>query len=231
MRTSIFILLICCSGCATHQYAVINSELPLTTGYNEAVLETDSLEIRYNFNGTHGPIKISLYNKLERPVYVDWKKSSVIVQGERISYWQDVTQVDLESLNSHFYWSDNLAISSGFITGSLSRAEAISFIPPKSFINTQWMGLRNNSFNLPTPTKTQRTIIREELRLYGDRYEFSKENTPLVFRSFLTLSLDESFNNPVHYDHEFWVSEVITTHAGPDVYHTRLGNQFHLKQY
>ena len=40
----------------------------------------------YNFNGINAPINITIQNKLQVPVYIDWQRSALIVNDKAISY-------------------------------------------------------------------------------------------------------------------------------------------------
>jgi len=51
------------------------------------VFENDSVRINYNFNELGGIMSFSLFNKLDKPVYLDWKNSSFIYNGEKNNYW------------------------------------------------------------------------------------------------------------------------------------------------
>jgi hypothetical protein len=65
--------------------------------------------------------------------------------------------------------------------------------------------------------------------------DFGPENSPLAFRSYITLSTAPDFSNPVVFDHKFWIDEVFET-VGPseagrhfrergDVYYTSKPNK------
>ena len=51
--------------------------------------ENDSIKIIYNFWKNKGLLSFSIYNKLNKPVYVDWKKSSYINNSIKRNYWED----------------------------------------------------------------------------------------------------------------------------------------------
>ncbi|HNC30155.1 MAG TPA: hypothetical protein PKX08_09130, partial [Cyclobacteriaceae bacterium] len=76
-------LCIVCTGCSTYQYVTVSS--PLKT-QNEFIAENDTVKISYDFSGEQGPVKISIYNKLSTPLYVDWSKSALIIGDMRKSY-------------------------------------------------------------------------------------------------------------------------------------------------
>lgn len=44
--------------------------------------------------------------------------------------------------------------------------------------------------------------------------KFAKNNSPLVFRNFLTVSLTENFNNEFYVDNEFYVTKISEMSGG-----------------
>ena len=81
---SVFFIVL--SGCSRYQYVYINSDL----AHDEKKVyyaENDSVKISYKFEGLNCPVSIGIFNKLPVPLYVDWKRSAVIVDSLLISYW------------------------------------------------------------------------------------------------------------------------------------------------
>lgn len=188
------------------------------------VYDTDSLRITYNFQGAHGVIRMNIYNKLDVPLYVDWKRSAFIKGKEKFDYWVDeayfqgvyggVTATDLRpSLNRYhqFLYSYNR----GFFEGAIRKEEQISFIPPKTEINqSRFMVAPGKGWQLPSSEGTTEEI---DVPVSGTdylkkkelvRYTFSNQNTPLSFRNFLTLSTDAQFRTEFHIDTPFYASQV-----------------------
>src|SRR4051812_46882763 len=81
------VALLLCISCSRYQYATINGSSGITTNDKlEFVAENDSLRLVYNFNGANAPINITIQNKLQKPVYIDWQRSALIVNDKAISY-------------------------------------------------------------------------------------------------------------------------------------------------
>jgi hypothetical protein len=53
---------------------------------------------------------------------------------------------------------------------------------------------------------------------YGFRYDYFIEDSPLKYRSFLTVSTHPLFSDVSTYESEFWVSEVFETTISPRKY-------------
>lgn len=53
------------------------------------VYENDTLKIIYGFWTDNGVMAFAIYNKLDKPIYIDWKNSSYIYNGVKLDYWLD----------------------------------------------------------------------------------------------------------------------------------------------
>src|SRR5437879_399347 len=96
MKNSKILLIVICStlifcSCSKFQYVTLQSSIPVQSkGF---VIENDSVKITYSFKGQNCPVQVEVYNKLEKPVYLDWKKSALIMNEERFSFWEDKTSI------------------------------------------------------------------------------------------------------------------------------------------
>lgn len=172
------------------------------------VLDNDTLTLRYNFSSERGQMSLSLVNKLDRPLYVDWKRSSFIIGQDKIDYWYDVADVNLST------WGNRYGrYTIGSTMGIIAKADLVGFIPPQTRLDKQQFVVMPNGV-LPlsgTPS------IRKESALWNpDRkkpidvavYSYPAEQSPLQFRNYLTLSTDKDFKTEFHIDTKFWASGV-----------------------
>jgi hypothetical protein len=81
LLVSCFVLL---SGCSKYQYIFIDSHLTQNEK-KEFLVENDTVSIKYSFAGVNFPITVSIFNKLQQPLYIDWGRSVVILNGKQIS--------------------------------------------------------------------------------------------------------------------------------------------------
>lgn len=191
--------------------------------------ENDSVLINYSFWYDRGIMAFSIYNKLSVPLYVDWKRSSFVSNIYKFNYWSDevitkgraLTATTSGSYGGIFRYNGPLVVSflAGSYTNSLSESvfvsktvkpERITFIPPKSIIYKSTYYLTDKDY-----TDKSGALSTTEKR--GDKpkknttilvKQFTKKNTPVVFRNFITISLSESFSNESYIDNEFYVSEI-----------------------
>ena len=164
----------------------------------EFVIRNDSFEIRYDFESEPSAIRVSIYNKLDLPLFVDWKSSAIIHNGVPHTYWTDVSYVDLQTVE---YPSTIQPITYGSASGTLYRPAHIGFIPPDSYVVKENNRLNTGFFDKNIQDAANGKVVEKNSK-------FDTGNSPLRFRSFLTLAVTEDFRSAFHADSEFWISEV-----------------------
>lgn len=183
------------------------------------VYETDSLKITYSFWANKGILSFSIYNKLDKPIFVDWKNSSFIFNDKKINYWIDEQQTSSRSYYSSYYYNGplikaGLAYSEGIQnTNSITiKPEKTTFIPPKSFYyRSQFYLMPNAYYKLDSLKSNKKIIMRNDnLKSKTVLYEenFDSDNSPLKYRNFLAFSFSENSTNYFYIDNYFYVSSI-----------------------
>jgi len=222
---SIFFL----SGCSVYQHVSLNSNMPQNDKL-EYLIENDSTTIVYSFCGQNGPIHIELSNKSDKPLYVDWRKSALITNGQSVSLWKDEAIVNASSTENKVLPENEIVSSTSSIDGSIVRKDKVSFIPPHSSISVNSYALQTKFFTNPAQKSVRAVFYTTEGQASAKKYSFSKEDSPLNFRIFLSISDDESFKHPVQFDNSFWVSDYLQTSVSPKSLSTIPGNQFYIRK-
>ena len=89
---SLFIISLSLISCNYEYVQILRTQSSGLAAKKEGwVFENDSVKISYNFNSRGGLMAFKLYNKLNRPLYLDWKNSSFIYNGEKNNYWIEET--------------------------------------------------------------------------------------------------------------------------------------------
>jgi len=182
------------------------------------VFENDSLKITYSFWKQRGLMTFAIFNKLDKPLYIDWKKSSYIDNSVKLNYWIDEEKKKtLEYYSSYYYDGpflkpgDVVSSTGGVSVSSTVKVERITFIPPNSnYYRSQFYILPNNFFKLDIKTPYKEVPRNDKPKKTTKIYEksYSKETSPLIFRNFLTLSFSENFENEFYVDNEFYISDI-----------------------
>jgi hypothetical protein len=229
LKAIISLLVIFLCSCSTYQYATLRSkETDETKGI---VIENDSVKIVYTFKGENCPIQIQVANKLSQPIFIDWKKSALVLNDERFSYWKDKAVLNATTHGYEVQWSKNISSTSSTTQGEFIRDEQVSCIPPHSFVKASPITVKDSFFKFPKEAQKEKIVlIQTDPPTRGDKYSFSKETSPLRFRSYLTLSTTENFATTFHFDDEFWVSEIIATGASTAELHNPSSTQFTLRK-
>ncbi|MBC3786121.1 hypothetical protein [Spirosoma utsteinense] len=174
------------------------------------VLDNDSLTLRYNFSSQRGQMSLSLLNKLDRPLYIDWKRSAFIVGQNKLGYWQDVAAVDLTNSAAGGRFA---LYSIGSINGTITKDEQIGFIPPRTRLEKKQFVVVPSG-NLRMTGKPD--VVQEESKRNPNQkkptlinvYTYAADQSPLRFRNYLTLSTDKDFKTEFTIDTDFWASDI-----------------------
>ncbi len=98
------------SGCSTYQYLSVDSYLDKNRE-KEFVFENDSVRINYDFSGQNFSVKYNIFNKLDKPLYIDWNNSSVqINDDDYYDAYYDQT-VNIVAPNSYLNIQSNFLIN------------------------------------------------------------------------------------------------------------------------
>jgi len=177
------------------------------------VTEDDSLLVAYWFNGENAPVFINVYNKTASPLYVDWARSSIITGDVAASYKDKIVSISDGSQPHDSYSNTTIIINDGVVTtdsyGHIS--ESVSFIPPRSRKTFTTYALSNFNYDNLGDKFFKKAKLPDKYGIPADikLLEFSENNTPLRFRSYLTFY--NQYDKPFSMEHEFYISRLIKT--------------------
>jgi hypothetical protein len=181
---------------------------------NNFIYENDSLKITYTFWANGGMMSFNIFNKMNKPLYIDWKRSSFIINSNNVYYFND--SIVSSSYNQIYYttyfnwW--NLTYQSRPTASSrvTTHQIATSFLPPQTqvvqsvpYITCSYI---KNWGDFEPLYQIRNDTHRKETKIFDKRY--SKDNSPIVFRNFLTLSDRQDFQGTFTIDNAFYVAEM-----------------------
>lgn len=216
-----------CARCSTYQYAVLDGDLNKDQSFR-FIHETDSIKVKYSFMGENGPIQIEIFNKQTQPIFVDWKKSSLIINENTVPYWKDESSINATSSGYNLNWTPTYTTNISQTNGIISRAASVDFIPPQSSITHNSIFIKHEFFLLPQPSSNNKL----KLTTNGTtvlKHTYERENSPLKFRSYITLSSEEDFSKTTVLDNQFWVTEIMQSSIEPSLFPGKI-NQFYIKK-
>ncbi len=221
------------SGCVQYQYLTLASNIP-KNNEGEFIIENDTLLVKYKFSGLGGPVQIYAYNKLNKPLYIDWNKSAIIIGDHSQSYVTGTATLK-GTYNGSTYglsnnrspYGGNYGSNYGRLSGVIQTEKDLSFIPPKTYIDERRL-LVKSEFLALDPALKHRINIPTAIGTASAKYvNFDQAASPLQFRSFLTVSANEDLSHSFHFENSFWVSKVIETITSPKEIGFQPTNQFY----
>jgi len=193
-------------------FEVNSSNTKDSEGYFQT--ENDTLRIIYNFNSEGGTMSFLILNKLNVPLYLDWRKSSFIQNNSKNNYWEDIIETKTIGSNLGFSKSQNLntnlwnlnSIGLSAFASIVTKPERITFIPPSTLIPQDKFTLYPKSyysFRGKPEIKEQIFNSKKVCKIQLENY--NTQNSPLIFRNFLTFSTTENFTSEFYIDNSFYV--------------------------
>lgn len=213
------------SSCAsTYFYSTVSTtDSNMIKMHNGSFLvDNDTVSITYSFNGYDVPIWMSIHNKMNKPLLIDWKKSFLIVEDVATSYsksggtYEGFSRSYGSAYQTRSGWT--FSESSAITQGNINMPEEVTFIPPRT--RTEYEGLRVEDINYKDML-TSADYTTMSINGKGDKpkevqgVDFSPKNSPLRFRSYLTLYAEDMPDKAFVYDQSFYISRVIKTTSNP----------------
>ena len=202
-----FVTLVTLSSCQTYQYLSLSGTNIVQDSKNQFVAENDTLLLQYNFYGHNGPVKITVYNKTTMPIYIDWKKSAIIIDDKAYSYYSPTQQLSGTTTTVGYRYGYNLNSTGGTIEATIKGQEGIDFIPPNSMKEQSTLYLISGYLkDIPEESMTTRNLWPETKGFPKMKtIDYTAENSPIHLRSYITFSTnDKEFSM----DHQFYVSQI-----------------------
>lgn len=215
------------TGCSSYYYSVLSSTDPAgeRNERRDFIQETDTVRIAYSFNGEDAPVTISIYNKLNEPLFVDWTRSALIIDDVATSYYDAKAVVEGETSTSSYStaypWGcrsgDTYTSGRGSFAGNISVPAGVSFLPPKTKVEKTPLRLADFPFDkIPKDAYRKQRFGRANGGEVTMRVkEFTEADSPLYFRSYLTLYTDPATGAGVAktlaFERSFYVSKLFKT--------------------
>jgi hypothetical protein len=207
------------SGCNKEFIQIFETDASNSTRVNDFfVFENDTVRITYNFWFTKGVMSFQVFNKLDKPIYINWKNSSFIHNGNKLNYWVDEEFTDMAAYYGGYFYKGPLlpfgmAVNEGVSVSrsTKSKPEKVTFIPPKSnYHRNQFILYPIAAFDLgKTPQQLTGPRLdnpKKETTVY--QVDFPTASSPLIFRNYLALSFSESSEDFKFVDNPFSLKSV-----------------------
>ncbi|HEY4207389.1 MAG TPA: hypothetical protein VGM31_11280 [Puia sp.] len=217
------LILLAFSSCSTtYQYVTLNSPEVPKNDKKEFSWENDTMRLTYNFHGEGGPIAMTLFNKMDKPLFVNWKKSFIIHNGQAVCLFNNRIAVngviDAYAVRGIL---PGTRVGSGNLYASFDLPEGMDMIPPASYITKSLQAqvqptlLYNDKFL--EKTQAVKTTDFTGVAYSYRRYSFDQSASPLQFKSYLTFVVGTS---PQEFaiSHSFYAQEVYLSGEVPEYF-------------
>lgn len=214
---SFLLLSLSFTSCVQYQYLTIDGENIAKNENRVFVVENDEVKLTYGFTGYRGAVNISVFNKTNEPIEINWKKSALILNDNATSYFSPSVNITGQArTDSSLFFSTN----STFQAQGMIPPE-IEFIPPNAAISRQLIQLPVYSFPYSDKDLNKRSFwAADGRRLSYKQQEFTRENSPLRFRSYVYLQ--NKSGKEISLNHWFYVSELKQTTARLETFTSQL---------
>jgi hypothetical protein len=207
------------ASCSKFQYYSVASDNTSKDQEQKFIDQNDICDIIYDFSGEKGPMRITVYNKSNRPLNIDWKRSAIIEKETSTSFFDPNVKFAGEI-------QQNNTIAQNIIA-TILPPEPVQFIPPQSTIIRQTFFINNKFLNLNKYRNTKETLKTGYGKKKMKRYKFSHGYPPIFFRIYLTFIKDD--NSSFAIEHSFYVTDIVETRATPDNFGTDEGDRFYIR--
>jgi len=177
---------------------------------NKYVYENDTIKLIYDFWAEDGVMGFEIENKLDIPIYIDWKKSSFISSKNKFDYYLDRETTNSKSISAYRPFLFHTTIGNSEGTSVSIKEERITFIPPHAVSAQAKYKICSKEYIIMRGIKKSYlgdTKIKEKIR------NFTSENAIISFRNFITYSTKENFEYEKYISNGFYVKYVIETKA------------------
>jgi hypothetical protein len=204
--------LILFTSCVTYNYTTIDAKQLTKNERSAYVYENDTLRVEYNFSNSNNHIGIKIFNKLKNPISINWKESSIIVNGKAHSYYNPSNKIQGVLNRDDIASSNTDPVQRVSFNGMVSSNDAITFIPPQSFIDREQF-----DFHLFLDSSINKMKLKKEkIRINNFKYKIHKvnytsENTPLTLSSYISFTISNVQQTPVAMQHDFYISSYTKT--------------------
>lgn len=229
----LLLLVLTLTGCSRQLIQLIETSANNSSESNgKWVFENDTIKITYSFWENHGILSFTVYNKLDKPIYIDWKNSSFILEGNKLDYWMESEQINTISMYKQYSVGSSLTspypgaagkagFRTGISTGSTSgisttsttsvKPERVTFIPPKSsYSRSQFYLLPIDCFqlnpNCNVSVEKRNDNPKKSTTVLNQT--FSESDSPFKFRNYIAIAFSETSNDYMFIDNGFYMSSI-----------------------
>ncbi|WP_162555620.1 hypothetical protein [Reichenbachiella versicolor] len=189
-------------SCTKSQYLVFSSDLPYDRYEGFKSIE-DEVEVNYSFLAGSG-FMVTIYNNSDSLIYVDWDKSSMVINGRAKAFRKG--SFNLEATSYQFASAKSTHEMQILGSGEFIPSATREYIPPHSTVTEIYDAVHTSYQHFAMPK------VHECDSIFGKYgyYSFDPNNSAYHYRSYIHINTLNG-EHPKVLDHSFWLSDIINT--------------------
>lgn len=221
------LILLLVSSCTTYQYFTVDSSQLPKDDHQAFIYDNDTMRLSYSFSGPGGPLTITVQNKTNQLLTINWNRSALICNDQSFSLAQTNSTFTASTVTTRYGGTSSLS-------GTVNTVPGIQIIPPQTKVTqpalTLNVALPQFKMAIPDTTRKQHSMTDNAYEISYKIATVDERQSPLRMKSYLTFSLGQGAGVEFVESHSFYVASVMQTTYGPDqfsFYH-RQGNAFYV---
>jgi hypothetical protein len=231
------LIIVTFASCGSYEYLTLNSSEIPKNDRREFAWENDTMRLVYNFHGEGGPMSLTIYNKTNKPLFVNWKKSALIRDGHATSLFNSSVQITGDIATSSIAIRPRVVSTSySSLSASFDLPQGMDLVPPSSDIRkalqTAVQDLAKVAYLNKDSARQEKIVDEYGVTAKFRRFSFEETQSPLQFRSYLTFVLGNDNAAEFSVQHSFYAKEVLLTGDDPEYFslYRQGGDNLYIKQ-
>lgn len=203
------------SSCARYQY--LDYAIPESQTLQQGVysFENDSIKFSYTFYGLNTNVALTIENKTNAPIFIDWNHSGLVYNGKSLKLNEDrvlMTTVITQS-PPEFFDNNRTVITTDRVNHSTN---ANMLLPTGQFVSDAILALRSRVIDQKEiATATLQMVPEQNGSSNRQVYVFERTTSPMRFQFFFTIKfgIDQSVSKS--YAHPFYLRVMEESRRSP----------------
>ena len=212
-------------SCASYQYFTVDSSQLPKNDQQAFVMDNDTMQLSYSFAGSGGPLTITVLNKTDQPLMIDWNKSSLICNDQSYLLAQTSSTFTASAVGN------KTGISA--LTGTVNMVPASEIVPAKTkvsrpTIDLDWT-LVPGKMILPDTASKQLAQAPDGALVSYKAVSVDENQSPLRLKSYITFSIGSGSGTEFVKSHSFYIGKMMQTRYSPTQFYLYqpTGDQFY----
>lgn len=180
-----------CTNSIYHVASVQSEQVRLIN--RDFVYENDCLKVIYNLWEPGGRMRFLVFNKTDQPLYIDWSKSFLELNGTKTAYSQLPKGTTTDTV--HYVYQNTFVEPYRVTAHNNQRTE----IAPQMYVAMA---------DIPIQQPVLHRKTKESL------FTYTQANAPLQLKHQLAYLTDNNLTNPQIVAHSFWIDKIEVVRIG-----------------